>query len=351
MRNSTCARRTLLSSLGLSALLGACGDFADDRERFNELDRLRVLAVRSEPADLVPGETATLSALVFEPKDRDVQYEWSWCPTALDESNDFQCGVREKDLRDAWASLDTDDELPRYDLGSDPQAQFQHLLTPALLPDLCAALSAGHDDPEQALLLCLVSLQPSVRLTVRTSNDEVVSIKTLHLLATEPEDAERNLNPEPSGDVVVRSLAKDRDLAPGADLDAGKRYGVRFQFEEAQSQRFTPVDVLGEQTDEPRRETLIMTWFSTLGDMFPVTGADFGHEEEVAGNNGGVEGIGDGERTTFVDGSNRFDALLRNGLSLPLTAGPEDITLIVVLRDERGGVGWATHTFGVKEAK
>jgi hypothetical protein len=39
-----------------------------------------------------------------------------------------------------------------------------------------------------------------------------------------------------------------------------------------------------------------------------------------------------------------------NGWQLPLSAGPEDAALTLVLRDERGGVGWAQHSFRVMEA-
>src|SRR5688572_16864023 len=63
-------------------LLASCGDA--DGDRYEKLDRLRLLAIRSEPADLAVGETATLSANVYEPAGRELSYEWSWCPSRGD---------------------------------------------------------------------------------------------------------------------------------------------------------------------------------------------------------------------------------------------------------------------------
>ena len=72
--------------LAAPVALWGCGDFGDDGERYEKLDRLRVLGIRSDPPDLVVGETATLSANVFEPAEREISYEWSWCPSRGDSS-------------------------------------------------------------------------------------------------------------------------------------------------------------------------------------------------------------------------------------------------------------------------
>ena len=74
------------------------------------------------------------------------------------------------------------------------------------------------------------------------------------------------------------------------------------------------------------------TWFVTEGELVAPDGED---------------GLGDShERTTFVDGSNKVEDLRRNGWQLPLTAGSSAV-LHVVLRDERGGVGWTARSFDV----
>jgi hypothetical protein len=83
------------------------------------------------------------------------------------------------------------------------------------------------------------------------------------------------------------------------------------------------------------RETLVLSWFMTHG--YPVAPD-------------GEDTVGGGELTTFVDGSNELSALGLDGWHLPLSAGPEDARLQLVLRDERGGVGWAEYLFPVTEA-
>ena len=67
--------------LATSVLLAGCGE---DTDRYETLDRLRVLAIRSEAPELAVGETATLSARVYAPTEGPLRYEWSWCPSRGD---------------------------------------------------------------------------------------------------------------------------------------------------------------------------------------------------------------------------------------------------------------------------
>src|SRR5210317_489159 len=97
---------------GVVALAAGCtAEIKDDDVQFNELDRLRVMAVRSEPPDLVAGETATLSALVYAPMDAPVRYRWSWCPARAGQSENFRCLVEEDELRTMLEGLGGGGEL------------------------------------------------------------------------------------------------------------------------------------------------------------------------------------------------------------------------------------------------
>ena len=329
----------LILSFSYAAYLSGCGDFSTDVERYSDLDRLRVLAVRSTPADLAPGETATLSALVFEPKGRDVSYEWSWCPARSDESGAFKCTISEKALRKAWADTGSSDELPSYDLGSGPEATFTHVFTPTLLTSVCESLSANAANPEQATLACLFGLEVSISLHVRSSKSEVTALKPLVLLNDNPAAAKRNVNPEPGSTLSVRDLTNNSRLKSGESVRAGHKYSLTAEVQTETAQTFTAAPTTTEPDPEPHRETLIMSWFMTEGT--PVSA-----DADAADSFGG-----DSERTTFVDGYNEFDGLVTNGWQLPLTAGPQDAQVIVVLRDERGGVGWSGQQFHVEEAK
>ena len=82
-----------------------------------------------------------------------------------------------------------------------------------------------------------------------------------------------------------------------------------------------------------------MSWFASDG-SFPTS--------DTFGDGDGPLGLGGGaERTTFVDGQSEFGELLDNRWRLPDTLNSSEVTLMLVLRDERGGVGWAEHRFAI----
>jgi hypothetical protein len=325
-------------ALSAALALGACGDFSDDEARFSELDRLRVLAVRSEPADLLVGDVATLSALTFEPEQRELEYAWSWCPSRRDIADGGGCRIEEAELQRAWDTLDTGRELPAYDLGTSREAELAHVFSADVLSPLCAALSAGEADAEQAALSCLLELEVSVSLSVRSADAEVTAVKRLVLLGEDIDATERNQNPAPTGELLVRDIREDRLLEDGDTLAADHEYALSLVLDESTSEPFLPSALPGAELGERRRETLVMSWFVTEG-SFPSDGLFGDGDGPIAG--------GEGERTTFVDGQSDFSALLGNEWRLPRRLESSEATLVLVLRDERGGVGWAEHRFAV----
>src|SRR6185436_20922477 len=165
----------------------------------------------------------------------------------------------------------------------------------------------GKQDAEQALLSCLLGLEVSVSLTVRSAEQEVTAVKRLVLLG-EDRAAERNQNPAPTGELLVRDLAEDRLVEAGGALAPGHEYALSLALDEAVSETFLPSAPPGAATEASRRETLVLSWFATDG-SFP--GAD------GFGDGDGPIGGGGGERTTFVDGASDFGALLANQWRLP----------------------------------
>ncbi len=347
---SLLSKTSLPLALVQACALVACGEFSDDEARFSELDRLRVLAVRSEPADLVPGEVATLSALTFEPRQRELEYAWSWCPSRREIPEGGTCRIEEVDLRAAWDALDTDRELPPYDLGTNAEAELTHVFTPDVLEPLCAALSANEQDMEQALLTCLLGLEVSVGVSVRSAGEEVTAVKRLVLLAGDIEALERNQNPAPTGELQVSDVLDEMFVAEGGALLPEHEYALDLVLDEAVAESFLPIALPGAALGERRRETLVMSWFATHGEFVAEDGPGDGDLGDGDGDGPGGGG-GEGERTTFVDGQNDFGALLENQWVLPRTLDSSEATLVLVLRDERGGVGWAQHRFalGVSE--
>lgn len=325
--------RHALLVLAVSLPLASCGIFGADSDRYEKLDRLRVLAIKAERPDLEGDETATFSAEVYQPQDGELGYAWSWCASRGDSASGFACNVSEQDLKRAWMAAGLDGPAPSYDLGTEREARLTNPLRPTLVDALCRA---PHLD-ERLEMACFQGLEPSLELTIKDSRHEVTAIKSVPLLSDDIPDEERNTNP--ASDFPV-TLSDDQDgaaLAADEPLRAGHRYTMRAEVDESAAESFTPVTRPGEPPSAPRRETLVMTWFVTLGEVLAPDGDDgFG---------------GDGNpRTTFVDGHNAFPDLLRNAWQLPLTAGPS-AELHLVLRDERGGTAWTSRRFEVVGAQ
>lgn len=318
-----------LAVVATSVSFASCGAFGDDGDRYEKLDRLRVLAIQSEPAELNVGETATLSANVYEPAGRDVSYQWSWCPSRGDSQANFECNISERELGRAWTEAGLEGSPPSYDLGTDSEVQLTHVLTPALVIALCEA----PDLDERIEAACFTGLEASIKLTVRSSEEELTAIKSVALLMSETPDAERNINPSSNFELTLRDHEGDVVVEGDEPLRAGHRYTVVANVDERTAESFTPRPRPGEPPPVERRETLVMTWFVTAGELASPDGDDDGFGDDLA-------------RTTFVDGSNDIEDLVKNGWQLPLTAG-SSAALHLVLRDERGGTGWTTRSFDV----
>jgi hypothetical protein len=194
------------------------------------------------------------------------------------------------------------------------------------------ALCQAPELNERIQLACFAGLEARVELTVRTSEAELTAIKSIPLLMGEMPDAERNTNPTSDFGLTLRDEG-GAVVESDQPLRAGQRYTVVADVDDALAESFTPSTLPGEPNPRERRETLVMSWFTTVGEFVAPDGEDDGF-----GNEGG--------RTTFVDGSNDFEDLLRNGWQIPLTAG-SSAELHLVLRDERGGTGWTARSFEV----
>jgi hypothetical protein len=326
--------RRRVSALALPVLLavaGAC-NFSDDAVDFSQLERLRVLGIRSEPADVAPGETAHLNALVFEPEGRDVRYAWSWCPARGDAEESFRCLIEESELQALWQATGSSEALPPYDLGSGETAELPMVFDEGLLEMLCAALFAQGTAEDSLLLACLSGLEPSIRLTVATDEEELVALKTLPL-ADADAPAARNQNPELNGEIELRQDTDGRVLDPDEPLRADTRYWVRVGVDPEQAETFQPEPDWDEPEPRERREALSISWFVT-------SGRTYSEDRPRRGPGGDTN-----QDTSFLDGVNEFDDLLEGGWQLPATLDTRQGRLFLVLRDERGGVGWAEHRF------
>lgn len=314
--NPSPPRRAAAQALGCAALGCAALGCDSEFEPYNRLSALRVLAVQSEPASPGPNETALLTPLTFVPEGESATFSWSWCPIPGDPAEGSPCLVDEDDLR---AALGDGVTVPSFDLGSEGTARFRHDVS----PDLLRALCAGQGPPSLTLSVpdCVRGFPIQIRLVLGTGSDQVVSVKRLVLRF----DAAQ----EPNQNPVIESLSAAVDGAREALDDAatigfprGRELALEAGFSDAQAELYTDLDDAGLPTTA--RERLLLTWFVEAG------------ETEV-------------ERTSFVAGELALDEARRNLWRLPrIEAYPADTArLVLVARDQRGGVGWRAARIGL----
>lgn len=322
MMKTTTPFTALLGAL----LFAACGGEidGDDEATYSELDRLRVLAIASDPPEVLPGQSVTLSALVFEPEGRAPSFAWSWC--LVRSTTTFECVLPEADLRAAWRAAELPGEPPPYDLGTTPEATFGIDISEASVLALCDALLAAPSTHPDVRLRCLdFELEPSVRVRVSTADDEIDVVRAL--VFGDPEEG-RNQNPVVGSELEIRRGSDDHLLAEGERVVPDVTHGLRIGIGDEQAESF------GEPGAE-RRETLLMSWFITVGD-FSAEDAP----ESLDAN---------GPRTSFAEGG-EMESLRTTAWDVPMRPSGEDARLFVVVRDERGGVGWGEFRIPMEPA-
>jgi hypothetical protein len=297
--------RSLLLGLIAVALTGtACGP---DFDPFNRLTSLRVLAIRSEPPLPGPGETASLSALVYSPADDPpVSYEWSWCPLTGPADQGYPClvtGEQIAQLEQAGVSL------PPFDLGTGPTATLPHAINPLVLAELCAGAAGLPQLPA-----CEGGFPVQVRFTVRSAASAVTAVRQLRL-RFQP-DAEPNQNPSIEG-LMARQDGAFVPMAPQAPLTLPRDEEtlIRAVVTESASEEYAGKD--NDQQPARVREQLVLTWFVESGDTRS-------------------------EHTSFIFGQVPLDSFRENRWTPARTKkypAPQS-RVIVVLRDSRGGVSW-----------
>jgi hypothetical protein len=293
-------RKLLL--LAVAALPLACGP---DFDPYNRLTSLRVLAIQGEPPAPAPGETTTLTPLVFTPEPTTLTYAWSWCPFPGSATAGYPCRLTQDDLNALAGGA-----APSLDLGSGPTAMLPNSVDPALLARLCA----GEPGVPQ-LVDCEGGFPVQIKLTVATPDDEVTTVWTLRLRfdpATTP-----NTNPQIDG-LAATLDGVDQPLGdmPTVTLPRRQDTVLKAAVAEADSEVYRGKDDEGVVRDD-LRERLFLSWFIESGDSKDA-------------------------RTGFIAGQVPLERALMNKWKPDATKDyPRDTArLVVVIRDHRGGVGW-----------
>jgi len=288
----------------LLALLSACSsDFAP----YSKLDRLRVLGVRAEPPTPGQGEACTLSALTFAPAGDAIAYHWSFCPVLAHAKDEYNCPIDEATAQRIFGTS------PPFDLGNAETASFTNPFAWDLLGAFCAA---GIDGAGVAQAIdCRPGFPVTIVLDVATSSDALRAAFTVNLPSSSP--PELNANPTVLGLFLGgQSLSETPDPL---SLPAGKAVELSAQLA-PDSVEMRPIPPTEPGTGL-RREGLRLSWFADAGSL-------------------------DETRTVYLDGETTLEQATTNHWTPPDAANwPAQglVHLDVVVRDDRGGVGWLSR--------
>ena len=319
---------SFLIALSLAAAAG-CGEPFPPANRIQEL---RVLAIKSEPVAPAPGESTTLSALVYTPMpDPSVTYAWSWCPLPGASKDGYPCLIDEAQLQ-SMAGM-AGQTLPPYNLGNGETAQLPHTIDPVVLQQLCAARAATVVGGQPLGADCDGGFPVQIKVTVKTATDEVTAVRRLRLRLAP--GGEPNNNPRIEGLSLIEETPDGMEIATSIEEGMPR---TLFRAPEDQTLRATvPLEVAEPYTGKDNnlqptatRERLSMVWFIESGDT-------------------------DEDTTSFVAdlvGARPITEAFTNTWSPARVKDyPRDTArLILVLKDNREGVVWRDISFRLMEA-
>ena len=301
--------------LTLAASLSACE--ATGFEEVDEITKLRVLAMRSQPAEVGPGDLAAFDALVASTETNPaLSYTWELCPFNDGPDARYTC------------SQDPEGESIDYVISESPEAFVPYdalVAEVGSIASLCAALGEldlpDFVEPPD----CTRGLPFTLRLACRGRQRRRGAGREAGALPDRARGGARCREPEP-GAFRAAALPGRRRGRCGPSVDGAQRgrgadltprsHPVRLQAlaNTDEAERYVSLDEGGEGEEE--RERLVLAWHTTRGGM---------------------------ERTNtyFAEDIAPGEEFQNNALNLDRNTAAEEgdeIGLYVVLRDTRGGV-------------
>jgi hypothetical protein len=307
----TSINRRLLLLLAPAALSVTAGCNGTDFTPISRLDKLRVLAIRSEPVNPVEGASTTLESLVYTPGAAAPAstYAWSWCPVLGFSADGYSCPFTDADVAMLATQLGATEAPPPLAFSTDEKPTYKNVFPAAALAAIC---QNGFGDFK---LDCANGYPIRVKVTVTNGTESVVATSVVRL----PIDATpSNKNPIIDGvDAILAAGPQPIDEAGTVELPRLESTVLRAKVDMAQSEAFMGFD--DDNHPATVNERLVLSWYSEMGDL-------------------------DSTQTAYVAGKSEFDRLTDNKIE-PQTKDddPADTSrVIVVLRDNRGGVSWTT---------
>ena len=336
----------------LAATTAACGE---EFPPYNRLESARVLAISAEPSMPAPGETTTLRAFVYVPQVGagldvpGVTYTWSWCP--FPSPDNTACILKSEELVMAAAQAGVTIVLPPSDLGQEPTAKFAHSISAEVLDGFCNPRNeAGASPLAQAFKPdCEGGFPVQIRMVAKFAGsagtagdagapadggasadagvvvppDEIESVRTIRL-RFKPEH-QPNISPYIEGlSAVVGDETFPIGLQPVAVLPRDEETVINAAVPMTTIELYNgirPLDLMPGVV----KERLNISWFVESG----------GTDDNPTGFNQDKDGDEAKDLASF-----KFT--VRNKWTPAKTKDyPKSVArLIVIIRDNRGGVGW-----------
>jgi hypothetical protein len=314
------------------------------------LNKPRILAIKADPAQPALGASTTLSALVYQPSGADAGvsvtgYSWSWCPLATSSLDGYACPISQDAGQDVanqlFASLGVTG-APPLDLGTGETATFTNPFPAPLLASLCEHGLAAEPGAPAASFKCTIAGFPiTISLVVQTTAGDLPAVFFVYLPINDA--IPLNLNPVVNGiSVTTNGVAHPLDQAGTQEVPLNSKVPVIVDVPSTSSEvQPDPNDVLSDPSklkNLPKKdatEQLNLSWYAECGDF-------------------GANGLG-GDRTSYLGDPNnlnsQFGTAIENTWNIPKAEGcPIDYArMIVVVRDNRGGVAWTSGKAHVVE--
>ncbi len=265
-----------LAGLGCAGLLLSSLSCGSDLTPYNEIDRLRVLAVSADhpwiTADGTGPSKTRLSALIANAPGTSTttaRFEWSWCPlrsgaAAQGDVGAYECAFGPRELA-VMGGMPSDDLPSEFELGTGVTADLDYPLPPDDIRMICDQLMMVELPPFVSLPSCKGGFPVSVRLIVRQGSESVTAIKSVRLNY----ETGTLLNNNPVlGKITATqggSTVELRETTP-ATLIRDTEYTLQVQIAADQSEAYSAEPAPGRPVQD-LRETLVLTWFIEGGDM------------------------------------------------------------------------------------
>ncbi|MBN1961812.1 MAG: hypothetical protein JW841_12780 [Deltaproteobacteria bacterium] len=315
--------KLLLSILVCASLYGCTSDF----DKYNFLQGPRLLAIRAEPSTVAIGESTIIDTLIYAPEDANISYSWSWCPLRAGPTQSWQCSTSQEQLNSLLISFGYEGEPLGYSLGNTPTITFNHMLAPEMLAQLC--MNPGDMLANTAMPNCDQGYPISIELNVDIDGHQIRAFKEVNLALSQ--DGPVNTNPRIDGvSFGIKNTPHDEAIAVDENdvpaLREDTKYKLYADVPEESSEMFIRSFTASGKDPYLSKEGLILTWFIGVGETKFM-------------------------RTNFVENELGYDVLTANEWEIPPASEIKSsiIPLYLVLRDERGGVGWLQRSFTVEQ--